>query len=382
MAASLRHGLAAACALLAALACGEAGGPCGAARKLAGGRCGARAGAGADQAALHRAGPPDRDQAAARGRWRERRARRPRSLRRRAANGAAGEPARGRLRPELPGDLGGRSSGRRQLRVRDRQSRGRAQTQASLRPGSPTTVWRMAGVVARALWYAALLLAAGLALFLALLRPCGACGIPPTARSAGLRSPASSPASGCSAVDRRRAARRHARRPRHGRALAHRARIAGGGERRGCRARPRGPGRRGALRPSAPHGRAPAGGRLPRRPELRRLGPCRDRRTTLAHPPGAGAPRPVRGLVGRGLRAAAARAAAPAARQALLLLRAFSGRAVLAVACLVLAGIVLAALQLRAPSGPDRDRLRPPPAAQARAGDRPLSALRRSTAWS
>ena len=63
----------------------------------------------------------------------------PGGLRHRAANGAAGEPARGRLRPELPRHLGGRSSGRRQLRVRDRQSRARAQTQALLRPASPTT---------------------------------------------------------------------------------------------------------------------------------------------------------------------------------------------------------------------------------------------------
>ncbi len=241
--------------------------------------------------------------------------------------------------------------------------------------------WRIAGVVARALWYAALLLAAGLALFLALLRT-------PAALAASLRF-----ALGWLALSgilagigmlgghRRSAARRHARRPRHGRALAHRARIAGGGERRGCGARRRGPGRRGA-RGRPPRTRAPAGGCLPRRPELWRIGPCRDRGTTLAHPPGAGTSRPVRGLVGRGLRAAAARSAAPAGRPgagpaAGVLEPGGPGRG-LPRARRDRAGGAAAAGALR----PDRDRLRPPPAAQDRAGDRPSRPWRRSTAWS
>ena len=264
-----------------------------------------------------------------------------------------------------------------QLRVRDRRA---GRTRAARRGRRPhDNFWAVAGVVARALWYGSLLLAAGLALFLGAAAVSRRSSAAAAARACLARSWLGLAA--CLAMLGATGGALHGGPPdalltRRALALrrsARRSRVSVPAAALG----PRRPGPRGAAaRPPAaarPAGRrvlvavsfalsghaATAGPRWITRPALtlhalaRPSGSAHSRRCLLA------------------LRRAAARP------RRMLLLRAFSRRAVVAVACLLLAGVVLAALQLRTPAALIDDRLRPPAAAQARSG-RPAARPRRA----
>ncbi len=123
-------------------------------------------------------------QAAARGRWRERRARRPdRPPTPSSTSPPAGLPDGTYVLSYRVTSADGHpvvGSFVFAIGARERRSAGLAAA------GIADDLWPAAGVVARALWYGSLLLAAGLALFLALL-PCPAGSATLRRRSAGSR---------------------------------------------------------------------------------------------------------------------------------------------------------------------------------------------------